>query len=188
MVHKGTTMKVTEGWFAKWGYELARDEYGAVPREDGPGMKIVAGQGGLVVKDTITDAFMQQSLLRPEEFDVIATTSQNGDLISSALAAQIGGVGMAPGANFGDAVAFFEPNHGSAPMYAGRNMVNPAAEILSAVMMLDHIGWSEPARTIDAALQAAILDRQVTYDFARLMQGVTPLSTSDFGLAIIDRM
>lgn len=188
MVHKGTTMKVTEGWFAKWGYELARDEYGAVPEGPGRSMKIAAAHGRISIRDTITDAFMQQSLMRPEDFDVVATMSQNGDFMSSALAAQVGGVGIAPGANMGDSVVFFEPNHGSAPHYAGRNMVNPAAEILSAQMMLEHIGWTEAADIINEALGAAIAERKVTYDFARLMPGVTPLSSSQFGAAVIERM
>ncbi len=188
MVHKGTTMKLTEGWFAKWGYELARDEYGAVAAEKGGGMKIIAEDHEILLTDTITDAFMQQSLLRPEDFDVIATMCQNGDFISSALATQIGGVGIAPGANMGDEAVFFEPNHGSAPRYAGKNMVNPAAEILSAQMMLCHIGWTEAAESINSALGAAIADRKVTYDFARLMEGVVPLSSSAFGAAVIERM
>jgi isocitrate dehydrogenase len=188
MVHKGTVLKVTEGWFAKWGYEVARNEFGAIPRDDGATLKITTEHGDVVIKDTIADAFMQQCLIRPEDFDIIATTCQNGDYISSALAAQVGGVGIAPGANFGDQVAVFEPNHGSGPGYAGRDMVNPSAEILSAQMMLAHLGWHEAATILDGALQATIADRCVTYDFARLLDKVKPMSTSAFGQAVIARM
>lgn len=188
MVHKGTVMKVTEGWFAKWGYELARQEFGAVPSGDGTSLCIARSCGDVLIKDTIADAFMQQSLLRPEAFDVIATTCQNGDYISSALAAQVGGVGIAPGANLGDEVAIFEPNHGSAPHYAGQDVVNPSGEILSAKMMLDHIGWREAGSLIVRALQQAITDRVVTYDFARLMDDVAPVSCSDFGQAVVARI
>lgn len=188
LVHKGTVMKVTEGWFLKWGYELARDEFGALPVNDGPWLKIRAPHGDVVVKDTIADAFMQQSLLRPEDFDVIATMSQNGDYISVALAAQIGGVGIAPGANIGDTAAMFEPNHGSAPQYGGRDMVNPSAEILSGAMMLRHIGWSEAADTIHDALEKAIIKKRVTYDFARLMEGATQISCSAFAQSIVDSL
>lgn len=188
MVHKGTTMKVTEGWFAKWGYELAREHYGATPAREGSGLVIAAPHGEIAIKDTITDAFMQQSLLRPHDFDVVATMSQNGDFISSALAAQVGGVGVAPGANMGDSVVVFEPNHGSAPQYAGKDQVNPSAEILSARMMLAHLGWTEAADILGAALEAAIADGQVTYDFARVMDGVAALSCSAFGDAVIARL
>jgi isocitrate dehydrogenase len=188
MVHKGTVMKVTEGWFAKWGYELAREEFGAVSTGEGSTLKIRGSHGDVLVKDTITDAFMQQSLLRPEDFDVIATTCQNGDFISSALAAQVGGVGIAPGANIGDSVVFFEPNHGSAPQYAGKNMVNPSAEILSAQMMLAHLGWVEAAAIITAALEKTIARGVVTYDFARLMPKTKAVSTSAFGRAVIEAM
>jgi len=144
--------------------------------------------GGLVIKDMIADAFLQQILLRPREYDVIATTNLNGDYISDALAAQVGGIGIAPGANISDEVAFFEATHGTAPKYAGQDKVNPGSLILSAEMMLRHLGWAEAADLIVSSLEAAILDKQVTYDFARLMDGANEVSCSAFGRAMIERM
>jgi isocitrate dehydrogenase len=184
LVHKGNIMKFTEGAFRDWGYELAEREFGAKPLDGGPWMTI----GDLVVKDMIADAFLQQILLRPREYDVIATTNLNGDYISDALAAQVGGIGIAPGANMSDDVAVFEATHGTAPKYAGQDKVNPGSLILSAEMMLRHLGWREAADLIVSSLEAAISDKVVTYDFARLMEGATEVSTSAFGRAMIDRM
>jgi isocitrate dehydrogenase len=185
LVHKGNIMKFTEGAFRDWGYALAAREFGAEPLDGGPWMKL---PGGIVIKDMIADAFLQQILLRPREYDVIATTNLNGDYISDALAAQVGGIGIAPGANLSDEVAFFEATHGTAPKYAGQDKVNPGSLILSAEMMLRHFGWTEAADLIVASLEAAILDRQVTYDFARLMDGANEVSCSAFGRAMIERM
>jgi isocitrate dehydrogenase len=185
LVHKGNIMKFTEGAFRDWGYSLAEREFGAEPLEGGPWRQT---SDGLVIKDMIADAFLQQILLRPREYDVIATTNLNGDYISDALAAQVGGIGIAPGANMSDDVAFFEATHGTAPKYAGQDKVNPGSLILSAEMMLRHFGWIEAADMIVTSLEAAIADKQVTYDFARLMDGATEVSTSAFGRAMIDRM
>ena len=185
LVHKGNIMKFTEGAFRDWGYSLAEREFGAKPLDGGPWMQT---PDGLVIKDMIADAFLQQILLRPREYDVIATTNLNGDYISDALAAQVGGIGIAPGANLSDDVAFFEATHGTAPKYAGQDKVNPGSLILSAEMMLRHLGWIEAADLIVASLEAAIADKQVTYDLARLMDGATEVSTSAFGQAMIDRM
>jgi isocitrate dehydrogenase len=185
LVHKGNIMKFTEGAFRDWGYALAEREFAAQPLDGGPWMQT---PDGLVVKDMIADAFLQQILLRPREYDVIATTNLNGDYISDALAAQVGGIGIAPGANISDEVAFFEATHGTAPKYAGQDKVNPGSLILSAEMMLRHFGWTEAADRIVSSLEAAILDKQVTYDFARLMDGATEISTSAFGRAMIERM
>jgi isocitrate dehydrogenase len=185
LVHKGNIMKFTEGAFRDWGYALAAREFGAEPLDGGPWMQT---GDGLVIKDMIADAFLQQILLRPREYDVIATTNLNGDYISDALAAQVGGIGIAPGANMSDDVAFFEATHGTAPKYAGQNKVNPGSLILSAEMMLRHLGWTEAADLIVSSLEAAIADKQVTYDLARLMDGATEVSTSAFGLAMIERM
>src|SRR3954465_15248854 len=185
LVHKGNIMKFTEGAFRDWGYSLATREFGAEPLDGGPWMQTA---DGLVIKDMIADAFLQQILLRPREYDVIATTNLNGDYISDALAAQVGGIGIAPGANISDDVAFFEATHGTAPKYAGQDKVNPGSLILSAEMMLRHFGWTEAADLIVASLEAAILDKQVTYDFARLMEGANEISTSAFGRAMIERM
>jgi isocitrate dehydrogenase len=185
LVHKGNIMKFTEGAFRDWGYALAEREFGAVPLDGGPWMQTA---DGLVIKDMIADAFLQQILLRPREYDVIATTNLNGDYISDALAAQVGGIGIAPGANMSDDVAFFEATHGTAPKYAGQDKVNPGSLILSAEMMLRHFGWTEAADLIVSSLEAAIGDKQVTYDLARLMDGANEVSCSAFGRAMIQRM
>jgi isocitrate dehydrogenase len=185
LVHKGNIMKFTEGAFRDWGYALAKREFGAEPLDGGPWMKL---PNGIVVKDAIADAFLQQILLRPDEYDVIATLNLNGDFISDALAAQVGGIGIAPGANMSDSVAMFEATHGTAPKYAGKDYVNPGSLILSAEMMLRHLGWVEAADLIVISMEAAIRDKVVTYDFARLMTGATQVSCSGFGNAMIERM
>jgi isocitrate dehydrogenase len=185
LVHKGNIMKFTEGGFRDWGYALAKREFGAALLDGGPWMKL---PGGITIKDVIADAFLQQILLRPEEYDVIATLNLNGDYISDALAAQVGGIGIAPGANISDSVAMFEATHGTAPKYAGKDYVNPGSLILSAEMMLRHMGWVEAADLIVKSMEAAINDRMVTYDFARLMTGATQVSCSGFGDAMIERM
>ncbi len=185
LVHKGNIMKFTEGAFRDWGYALAKREFGAQLLDGGPWMKL---PNGMVVKDVIADAFLQQILLRPDEYDVIATLNLNGDYISDALAAQVGGIGIAPGANTSDSVAMFEATHGTAPKYAGKDYVNPGSLILSAEMMLRHIGWAEAADLIVSSMEAAIRDKVVTYDFARLMTGATQVSCSGFGNAMIERM
>jgi isocitrate dehydrogenase len=187
-VHKGNIMKFTECAFAKWGYGLAQREFGAELLDGGPWMKIKASHGDIVVKDVIADAFLQQILLRPAEYDVIATMNLNGDYISDALAAQVGGIGIAPGANLSDSVAMFEATHGTAPKYAGKDYVNPGSEILSAEMMLRHMGWIEAADLIIKSMERAILSKKVTYDFARLMEGATQVSCSGFGQVMIDHM
>ena len=187
-VHKGNIMKFTEGAFAKWGYDLAQKEFGAELLDGGPWMKIKAAHGDIIVKDVIADAFLQQILLRPAEYDVIATMNLNGDYISDALAAQVGGIGIAPGANLSDSVAMFEATHGTAPKYAGKDYVNPGSEILSAEMMLRHMGWTEAADLVISSMQKAILAKTVTYDFARLMAGATQVSCSGFGDAMIGQM
>jgi isocitrate dehydrogenase len=185
LVHKGNIMKFTEGAFRDWGYALAKREFGAELLDGGPWMKL---PNGMVVKDAIADAFLQQILLRPDEYDVIATLNLNGDYISDALAAQVGGIGIAPGANTSDSVAMFEATHGTAPKYAGKDYVNPGSLILSAEMMLRHMGWVEAADLIVRSMEAAIRDKVVTYDFARLMTGATQVSCSGFGNAMIERM
>ena len=185
LVHKGNIMKFTEGGFRDWGYALAKREFGAELVDGGPWMKLPVG---IVIKDVIADAFLQQILLRPEEYDVIATLNLNGDYISDALAAQVGGIGIAPGANMSDSVAMFEATHGTAPKYAGKDYVNPGSLILSAEMMLRHMGWVEAADLIVKSMEAAIHDKMVTYDFARLMTGATQVSCSGFGNAMIERM
>lgn len=185
LVHKGNIMKFTEGGFKKWGYELAQREFGAELIDDGPWMKL---PHGIVIKDVIADAFLQQILLRPEEYDVIATLNLNGDYISDALAAEVGGIGIAPGANLSDSVAMFEATHGTAPKYAGKDYVNPGSIILSAEMMLRHMGWLEAADLIVAGMNKAIAGKRVTYDFARLMEGATQVSCSAFGQEIIAGM
>jgi len=187
-VHKGNIMKFTEGAFAKWGYALAQREFGATLLDGGPWMKIAAPHGEVIVKDVIADAFLQQILLRPAEYDVIATMNLNGDYISDALAAQVGGIGIAPGANLSDSVAMFEATHGTAPKYAGKDYVNPGSEILSAEMMLRHMGWGEAADRIVRSMETTIQQKIVTYDFARLMEGATQVSCSGFGQALIARM
>ncbi len=188
LVHKGNIMKYTEGAFAKWGYALAQKEFGAELLDGGPWMKFKAAHGDVVVKDVIADAFLQQILLRPAEYDVIATMNLNGDYISDALAAQVGGIGIAPGANMSDTVAVFEATHGTAPKYAGKDYVNPGSEILSAEMMLRHMGWVEAADRIISSMEKAILSKKVTYDFARQMPGATQVSCSGFGDVMIANM
>jgi isocitrate dehydrogenase len=185
LVHKGNIMKFTEGAFRDWGYELAKREFNAEMLDGGPWMKL---PGGIVIKDVIADAFLQQILLRPAEYDVIATLNLNGDYISDALAAQVGGIGIAPGANMSDTVAMFEATHGTAPKYAGKDYVNPGSLILSAEMMLRHMGWGEAADLIIKSIELAIADKVVTYDFARLLDGAKQVSCSGFGNALIERM
>jgi len=186
LVHKGNIMKYTEGAFKTWGYESAKEDFGdktITEAELGsqPSDKIV-------IKDRIADSMFQQILIRPDEYDVIVTPNLNGDYLSDACAAQVGGLGIAPGANIGDGMAVFEATHGSAPKYAGLDMVNPGSIILSAVMMLEYMGWDEPANMITSALEKTILQKRVTYDFERLMEGATKLSTSQFASAIIENM
>ncbi|WOP14818.1 NADP-dependent isocitrate dehydrogenase [Ottowia sp. SB7-C50] len=190
LVHKGNIMKYTEGGFRDWGYALAQREFGAELMDGGPWCKFKNPKTGrdIIVKDSIADAFLQQILLRPAEYSVIATLNLNGDYISDALAAQVGGIGIAPGANMSDSVACFEATHGTAPKYAGKDYVNPGSEILSAEMMLRHMGWTEAADKIIDSMEKAILSKRVTYDFARLMEGATQVSCSGFGQAMIDRM
>jgi len=188
LVHKGNIMKYTEGAFAKWAYALAQREFGAQLLDGGPWMTIKAPHGDIVVKDVIADAFLQQILLRPAEYDVIATMNLNGDYVSDALAAQVGGIGIAPGANMSDTVAVFEATHGTAPKYAGKDYVNPGSEILSAEMMLRHMGWDAAADLIISSMEKAILSKKVTYDFARQMPGATQVSCSGFGEVMIANM
>lgn len=188
LVHKGNIMKFTEGAFKNWGYALAAREFGAELLDGGPWMKLPADKGGIVIKDVIADAFLQQILLRPEEYDVIATLNLNGDYISDALAAQVGGIGIAPGANLSDSIAIFEATHGTAPKYAGKDQVNPGSIILSAEMMLRHMGWIEAADLIIRAVEKTIQDKIVTYDFARQMTGAQKVSCSAFGQALVERM
>ncbi len=190
LVHKGNIQKFTEGGFRDWGYALAQREFGAKLLDGGPWCTYKNPKTGreIVVKDVITDAFLQQILLRPAEYDVIATLNLTGDLISDALAAQIGGIGIAPGANMSDSIAMFEATHGTAPKYAGKDYVNPGSEILSAEMMLRHMGWVQAADVIVRSMEKAIADKVVTYDFARLMQGAKQVSCSGFGQAMIERM
>jgi isocitrate dehydrogenase len=178
-------MKFTEGGFKKWGYELAAREFGATLIDEGPWMKLPDTLGGIVIKDVIADAFLQQILLRPDEYDVIATLNLNGDYISDALAAEVGGIGIAPGANLSNDVAMFEATHGTAPKYAGKDYVNPGSIILSGEMMLRHMGWGEAADMIIKGMDGAIRAKQVTYDFARLMEGATQIPCSAFGKEII---
>ncbi len=185
LVHKGNIMKFTEGGFKKWGYELAAREFGATLIDEGPWMKL---PNGIVIKDVIADAFLQQILLRPAEYDVIATLNLNGDYISDALAAEVGGIGIAPGANLSDTVAMFEATHGTAPKYAGKDYVNPGSLILSAEMMLRHLGWVEAADLIIASMEKAIQAKTVTYDFARLMDGATEVKCSAFAEAMVAKM
>ena len=190
LVHKGNIMKFTEGAFKNWGYQLAREEFGAREIDGGPWCAFDNPKTGneIVVKDVIADAFLQQILLRPTEYSVIATLNLNGDYISDALAAQVGGIGMAPGANLSDRVALFEATHGTAPKYAGKDQVNPSSLILSAEMMLRHMGWNAAADLIVKGLSGAIAAKTVTYDLDRLMDGSKKLSCSQFGQAIIDHM
>ncbi|TVP73783.1 MAG: isocitrate dehydrogenase (NADP(+)) [Gemmatimonadales bacterium] len=188
LVHKGNIMKFTEGAFSDWGYEAAREQF---PDRTLPESRVWDGEapnGRIVIGDRIADAMFQQVLLRPDEYDILATPNLNGDYLSDACAAQVGGLGMAPGANVGDEVALFEATHGTAPKYAGQNKVNPGSLILSAVMMLEHMGWGEAARRIDAGLEGAIGAKTVTYDLERQMEGATKVSTSEFGEQIIRHM
>lgn len=190
LVHKGNIMKFTEGAFKDWGYEVARDEFGAELLDGGPWMQFKNPKTGknVVVKDVIADAMLQQILLRPAEYDVIATLNLNGDYLSDALAAEVGGIGIAPGANLSDSVAMFEATHGTAPKYAGQDKVNPGSLILSAEMMLRHMGWTEAADLIIKGTNGVIAAKTVTYDFERLMDGATLLSCSEFGDAMIAKM
>jgi len=190
LVHKGNIMKYTEGKFKEWGYDLAKSEYGAEDYEGGPWQVINNKGKQLIIKDVIADAFLQQILLRPAEYDVIATLNLNGDYISDALAAIVGGIGIAPGANinYSSGHAIFEATHGTAPKYAGKDMVNPSSVILSGVMMLEHMNWPEAAKLIKSGIEGAIKAKTVTYDFHRLMEGATKVSCSGFGEAIIANM
>lgn len=188
LVHKGNIMKFTEGAFKSWGYALAAKEFGAELLDGGPWMKLPADQGSIIIKDVIADAFLQQILLRPEEYDVVTTLNLNGDYISDALAAQVGGIGIAPGANLSDSVAIFEATHGTAPKYAGKDQVNPGSIILSAEMMLRYMGWAEAANMIISAMERTIQDKIVTYDLARLMVGSKKVPCSVFGQALIEHM
>lgn len=189
LVHKGNIMKFTEGAFKDWGYEVAA-EFGAELLDGGPWMTMKNPNTGkeIIIKDCIADAFLQQILLRPAEYDVIATMNLNGDYISDALAAQVGGIGIAPGANIGDGVALFEATHGTAPKYAGQDKVNPGSLILSAEMMLRHLGWTEAADLIISSMEAAISNKTVTYDFERLMEGATLRKCSEFADDMIEQM
>jgi isocitrate dehydrogenase len=190
LVHKGNIMKFTEGAFRDWGYEVARNEFGATPLDNGPWQVIKNPNTGkdIVIKDVIADAFLQQILIRPAEYSVIATLNLNGDYISDALAAQVGGIGIAPGANMGDGIAMFEATHGTAPKYAGQDKVNPGSLILSAEMMLRNMGWLEAADFIIQGVEGAILAKTVTYDFARLLNDAQLLTCSAFGEAVITHM
>ncbi|EZP39570.1 NADP-dependent isocitrate dehydrogenase [Janthinobacterium lividum] len=190
IVHKGNIMKYTEGGFRDWAYALAQKEFGAELIDGGPWCKFNNPKTGrdIIVKDSIADAFLQQILLRPAEYSVIATLNLNGDYISDALAAQVGGIGIAPGANLSDSVAMFEATHGTAPKYAGKDYVNPGSLILSAEMMLRHMGWLEAADLVISSMQKSIASKRVTYDFARLMEGATQVSCSGFGEVMIEHM
>ncbi len=190
LVHKGNIMKFTEGGFRDWGYALAQKEFGAELIDGGPWMRLKNPKTGrdILIKDAITDAFLQQVLLRPAEYSVIATLNLNGDYISDAVAAQVGGIGIAPGANLSNSVAMFEATHGTAPRYAGKDYVNPGSLILSAEMMLRHIGWAEAADLVIESMERAIQTGRVTYDFARLMEEATQVSCSGFGQVMIEQM
>ncbi|MEZ8143151.1 MULTISPECIES: NADP-dependent isocitrate dehydrogenase [Enterovibrio] len=190
LVHKGNIMKFTEGAFKDWGYEVAKEEFGAELLDGGPWMTLKNPNTGkeIIIKDVIADAFLQQILLRPAEYDVIATMNLNGDYISDALAAQVGGIGIAPGANIGDGIALFEATHGTAPKYAGQDKVNPGSLILSAEMMLRHMGWTEAADLIISSMEKAISNKTVTYDFERLMDGATLRKCSEFAQDMVDQM
>jgi isocitrate dehydrogenase len=192
LVHKGNIMKFTEGAFRDWGYQVAKEFYGAVEVDGGPWCRIPEGKpgGGLLIKDAIADITLQQVLTRPDEFDVIATPNLNGDYLSDALAAQVGGIGIAPGGNINYITghAVFEATHGTAPKYANQNRVNPGSVVLSGEMMLRHLGWTEAADLVVKGMDGAIAAKRVTYDFARLMEGATELKTSEFADAIINNM
>ena len=190
LVHKGNIMKFTEGAFRDWGYEIAKNTYGGVDIDEGPWQEIINPNNGkkIVIKDVICDAFLQQILLRPTDYDVIATMNLNGDYISDALAAMVGGIGIAPGANISDDFAVFEATHGTAPKYAGKNQVNPGSLILSAEMMLRHMGWLEAADLIIDSMDRTISAKKVTYDFARMMNDAEQVSSSGFADEMIKRM
>ncbi len=190
LVHKGNIMKFTEGAFKQWGYELVQRDFGAEPLDGGPWCLMKNPKTGkeIIIKDVIADAFLQQILLRPEEYDVIATLNLNGDYISDALAAQVGGIGIAPGANLSDSIALFEATHGTAPKYAGQDKVNPGSLILSAEMLLRHLGWTEAADMVIGAMERAIASKNVTYDFARLIDDANEVSCSGFGRVMIEQM
>ena len=190
LVHKGNIMKFTEGGFRDWGYALAAEAYGATPLDGGPWHVIERDGRRIVIKDVIADAFLQQILTRPSDYGVIATLNLNGDYVSDALAAQVGGIGIAPGANINYATghAIFEATHGTAPKYAGKDMVNPGSVILSGEMMLRYMGWHEAADLIIASLEKTIGQKRVTYDFERMMEGATKVSTSGFGNAMVENM
>ena len=192
LVHKGNIMKFTSGSFRDWGYEVAKDFFGAEELDGGPWMQIPEGKpgAGIIIKDVIADAFLQQILTRPAEYEVIATLNLNGDYISDALAAEVGGIGIAPGANINYVTghAIFEATHGTAPKYAGQDKVNPGSQILSGVLMLEYLGWQEAADLIVKGIEGAISQKRVTYDFERLMEGATLLKCSEFGDAIIENM
>jgi isocitrate dehydrogenase len=190
LVHKGNIMKFTEGAFRDWGYELARDEFGAEPLDGGPWHTMKHPETGaeIVIKDVIADNMLQQLLTRTADYDVIATLNLNGDYMSDAAAAQVGGLGMAPGGNIGDGVALFEATHGTAPKYAGKDMVNPGSLILSGVMMLQYMGWNEAADLVVKAMTQTILNKTVTYDLHRQMEGATKVSSSGFAAAIVENM
>ncbi len=190
LVHKGNIMKFTEGGFRDWGYELAKREYGATDYQGGPWQVIKKDGHEIIVKDSIADAFLQQILLRPDEYSVVATLNLNGDYISDALAAIVGGIGIAPGGNINYLTGFaiFEATHGTAPKYAGQDKVNPGSVILSGAMMFEYMGWQEVADLIYKGLEKAIAGKRVTYDFHRQMEGATLLSCSDFGKEIVKNM
>ncbi len=190
IVHKGNIMKFTEGGFKNWGYELAKEEFGAVEIDGGPWCKMTNPNTGkeILVNDVIADNFLQQILLRPEDYSVVATLNLNGDFVSDALAAQVGGIGIAPGANLSDTVAMFEATHGTAPKFAGMDMVNPSSIILSAEMMLRHMGWIEAADLVNKAVAGAIASKRVTFDFARMIDGAEEILCSEFGDNIIAHM
>ncbi|HET7711964.1 MAG TPA: isocitrate dehydrogenase (NADP(+)) [Thermoanaerobaculia bacterium] len=188
LVHKGNIMKFTEGAFKDWGYEVARDEFGSVTVPESELKDGKTADGRIVIKDRIADSMFQQVLLRPDEYSVIATTNLNGDYLSDALAAQVGGLGMAPGSNESDEVAIFEATHGTAPKYANKDMINPGSLILSGVMLLRHLKWFEAADGIERGIATTIQQKRVTYDLERQMQGATKLSTSEFARAIVENM
>jgi len=190
IVHKGNIMRFTEGGFRDWAYALAQKEFGAQLIDGGPWCKFKNPRTGkhIVIKDVVADAFLQQIMLRPSEHSVVATLNLNGDYISDALAAQVGGIGIAPGANLSDSIACFEATHGTASKYAGKDYVNPGSEILSAEMMLRHMGWKDAADCVLRSMAKSILSKKVTYDLARLMDGATQVSCSGFGQVMIDNM
>ena len=188
IAHKGNIMKFTEGGFKNWGYEVAKEEFGAVEIDGGPWCKLAPEYGDIVIKDCIADAFLQEILLHPADYDVVATLNLNGDYMSDALAAQVGGIGIAPGANLSDTVAMFEATHGTAPKIAGKNLANPSSLILSAEMMLRHMGWTEAADLVLQGVAKAIASKRVTIDFSSQMDGATQIGTAEFGDEIIKQM